>query len=198
MPGPGSKHAIADMITGYGVSESVRHFYNIFRKDDLRGKKVIIQGWGNVASAAALYLSKNGVLIVGIIDKNSGIIDREGLKYKEIASLFNHKKGNKLDSPKMKAFSEINEVIWDVPADIFIPAAASKLVTRSQIDRLIRAGTNFISCGANVPFEDDEVFFGPTANYTDQKISMIPDFIANCGMAPLICLSHATRDSSHR
>jgi len=40
-----------------------------------------------------------------------------------------------------------------------------------------------MSCGANVPFVDDEVFFGPTARYTDEKISIIPDFIANCGMA---------------
>jgi len=40
-----------------------------------------------------------------------------------------------------------------------------------------------MSCGANVPFVDDGVFFGPTAKYTDSKISLIPDFIANCGMA---------------
>jgi hypothetical protein len=40
-----------------------------------------------------------------------------------------------------------------------------------------------ISCGANVPFIDDDVFFGPTAKYVDEKIAVIPDFIANCGMA---------------
>jgi hypothetical protein len=34
-----------------------------------------------------------------------------------------------------------------------------------------------------VPFVDDGVFFGPTALYADEKISLIPDFIANCGMA---------------
>lgn len=40
-----------------------------------------------------------------------------------------------------------------------------------------------MACGANVPFTDDDVFFGPTANRTDAQISLIPDFIANCGMA---------------
>src|SRR5690606_4258541 len=40
-----------------------------------------------------------------------------------------------------------------------------------------------ISCGANVPFADPEIFFGPTGVWTDQQISVIPDFIANCGMA---------------
>src|SRR5690606_31153234 len=40
-----------------------------------------------------------------------------------------------------------------------------------------------VSCGANVPFADKEIFFGPIMEYTDEKISLIPDFISNCGMA---------------
>jgi len=40
-----------------------------------------------------------------------------------------------------------------------------------------------IACGANVPFADNEIFFGPIAESADQRISLIPDFIANCGMA---------------
>ena len=39
------------------------------------------------------------------------------------------------------------------------------------------------SCGANVPFSDPEIFFGATGLYADEKFSVIPDFIANCGMA---------------
>ncbi len=39
------------------------------------------------------------------------------------------------------------------------------------------------SCGANVPFADPEIFFGNTGLYADEKFSIIPDFIANCGMA---------------
>jgi hypothetical protein len=34
-----------------------------------------------------------------------------------------------------------------------------------------------------VPFDDEEIFFGPTLNYADDHVSVIPDFIANCGMA---------------
>jgi glutamate dehydrogenase/leucine dehydrogenase len=40
-----------------------------------------------------------------------------------------------------------------------------------------------ISSGANVPFADKEIFYGPIAEMVDQKIAVIPDFIANCGMA---------------
>jgi glutamate dehydrogenase/leucine dehydrogenase len=40
-----------------------------------------------------------------------------------------------------------------------------------------------ISCGANVPFADKEIFFGSIMEHTDNKVSLIPDFISNCGMA---------------
>jgi glutamate dehydrogenase/leucine dehydrogenase len=48
---------------------------------------------------------------------------------------------------------------------------------------MISSGVEVFSCGANVPFADPEIFFGPTGLDADDKISIIPDFIANCGMA---------------
>jgi glutamate dehydrogenase/leucine dehydrogenase len=83
----------------------------------------------------------------------------------------------------MIPFEEINREIWNVGAEIFTPCAASRLVTREQIDSMIAAGLEVISCGANVPFADKEIFFGPIMEATDSKISLIPDFISNCGMA---------------
>lgn len=177
------KFAVADMITGFGVAESVKHFYDIYKGKNLKGKKAIIQGWGNVASAAGYYLAQEGVKIVGIIDRAGGIIDPDGLTMAEVKELFLKKDGNKLNSSKMISFEETNEKIWDLDADIFIPAAASKIVNKDQVDRMIATGLEVISAGANVPFTDDTVFFGPTARYTDTQVSMIPDFIANCGMA---------------
>ena len=179
----GHKFAVADMITGYGVAESVKHYYNIYRNSNVDGKKVIIQGWGNVASAAGAYLANAGAKIVGIIDKDFGVIRPEGLTFEEVKDLFIQKRGNKLNANEMIPFEEVNQRIWSLGADIFIPGAASKLVTRSQVDVMIENGLEMISCGANVPFVDDGVFFGPTAKYTDSTISVIPDFIANCGMA---------------
>lgn len=44
-------------------------------------------------------------------------------------------------------------------------------------------GLEVISCGANVPFADKEIFFGPIMEFTDKRVSLIPDFISNCGMA---------------
>jgi len=67
--------------------------------------------------------------------------------------------------------------------EIFASCAASRLVTREQVSDLIDSGLEVISCGANVPFADKEIFFGSIMEYTDEWVSLIPDFIYNCGMA---------------
>lgn len=179
----GHKYAVADLITGFGTAESVRKYYHLYHDRGIEGKTAIIQGWGNVASAAASYLSLFGVKVLGIIDREGGIIREAGMDMEAVKDLFVHKQGNRLTAENLMPFEEINERIWDLKADIFVPAAASKLVTRDQVERLIAGGLEVIACGANVPFVDDGVFFGPTAVWADQHISLIPDFIANCGMA---------------
>lgn len=183
VPDSPQKYAVADLITGYGVAESVRHYYSIFQNTDLKNKRAIIQGWGNVASAAACFLANEGVRVVGIIDRDGGILHPEGLTLNEVKHLFDTKKGNKLSSPDLIPFAEVNDRIWDAGAEIFIPGAASKLLSEHQVQRLISGGLEVMACGANVPFTDDDVFFGPTAHRTDAQIALIPDFIANCGMA---------------
>lgn len=189
------KYRVADMITGFGVSESVKHFYSIFKNQSLQGKRVIVQGWGNVASAAAMELAHNGAEIVGIIDRNGGLINNEGYGLQAIKKLFiEHKHGNNLVVDDMIPFDEINERIWDVPADIFIPAAASRLVTADQLNRMVAAGIETISSGANVPFADKEIFYGPIMSQADEKVSLIPDFIANCGMARVFAFLMESED----
>lgn len=181
--GGAHKQAVADLITGFGVAEAVRHFYDLYHRRAPEGKTAIIQGWGNVASAAAVYLANAGVKIIGIIDREGGLIVPEGLRLDEVKQLFHDKQGNKLHAPGLLPFLEVNDKIWSLGADIFVPGAASKLVTPAQAQALLDGGVEVISCGANVPFTDDDVFFGPTAKYVDEHAALIPDFIANCGMA---------------
>ena len=176
------KYTVADMITGYGVAESVRHFYDIYG-GNVAGKKAIVQGFGNVGSAAAFYLAEMGAKVVGIIDREGGLINENGFTFEEIKELFLNKDGNKLVAENMIPFEEINQKIWTLGAAIFAPCAASRLVTQNQVDAMISSGLEVISCGANVPFADKEIFFGPIMEATDAKVSLIPDFISNCGMA---------------
>ena len=177
-----NKYVVADMITGYGLAESVKHFYSIYG-GDLKGKKVIVQGWGNVGAAGAYYLAQSGAKIVGIIDREGGLINEGGFTFEEIKQLFLDKEGNQLKAKNMLSFDEVNSKIWSIDAQVFIPCAASRLITKEQVDKMISSGIEVIAAGANVPFADQEIFFGPIADYTDSKISVIPDFISNCGMA---------------
>lgn len=189
------KYVVADMITGYGVSEAVIHYYNIWRSSDVKGKRVIIQGWGNVGSAAAFYMAQAGAKVVGIIDRDGGLLNSQGFSFEEIRNLFLTKKGNSLNAPGLISFEEINEKIWSIGAEIFLPCAASRLITKEQSDSLIASGLEVISSGANVPFADPQIFFGPIGDHVDNAISLIPDFIANCGMARVFayCMSDAYR-----
>ena len=181
-PEPARNFTVADMITGYGVSEAVNHYYDIYG-GSIEGKRVIIQGWGNVGASAAYYQAQAGAKVIGIIDRVGGLINTDGFTFEEIKALFLKKDGNFLNADNMLSFEQVNEQIWSVGAEVFIPAAASRLVTKEQIDQMIAGGLETISCGANVPFSDSEIFFGPTGEYTDEKASVLPDFIANCGMA---------------
>ena len=176
------KYTVADMVTGFGVAEAVSHFYEIWN-DDLVEKRAVIQGWGNVGASAAFYLSQKGVKITGIIDREGGLYNPEGFSFEEVKQLFLNRKGNKLISESLIPYDQIMDEIWDKSFEIFIPAAASKLITRDHVERMISSGTEIISCGANVPFKDREFFFGPIGEFADENLAVIPDFIANSGMA---------------
>ena len=176
------KYTVADMLTGYGVAEAVKHYYAIYG-GNIEGKRAIVQGFGNVGAAAAYYLTQLGAKVVGIIDRDGGVINEEGFSMEEMTALFLEKNGNTLVSEKMVSFEEINNKIWSLPAEIFIPAAASRLVSKNQVQKMIDSGLEVISPGANVPFADKEIFFGPIMEYTDNHLSLLPDFISNCGIA---------------
>ena len=176
------KYTVADMITGFGVAEAVNQYYQIYG-GNIKGKKAIVQGFGNVGSAAAYYLAQMGAKVVGIIDRAGGLINEDGFSFEEIKDLFLNKDGNTLNAKNLIPFEEINQKIWNLDAEIFTPCAASRLVTKEQISSLIENKLKVISCGANVPFADKEIFFGPIMEFADGRVSLIPDFISNCGMA---------------
>lgn len=181
-PDLSKKFTVADMLTGYGVAEAVKHYYDIYG-GSIKGKRAIVQGFGNVGSASAYYLTQLGAKVVGIIDRNGGLINEAGFTMAEMRTLFLEKNGNQLTAKNLLPFDEINEKIWSLPAEIFVPAAASRLVTQDQVTKMAAAGLEVISPGANVPFADKEIFFGPIMEFADKQVSLLPDFISNCGIA---------------
>lgn len=184
---------VADLITGYGVAESVRHYYDLW-SGTIEGKRVAVQGWGNVGASAAFYLARMGASIVAITDREGGLVDEHGFSSEQVTELFCQRKGNTLSSAEKVPHEKLADRFWNCRAEIFIPAAASRLVTQAHIEAMKKGGLELISCGANVPFEEKEIFFGPLTQQTDSDVALIPDFIANCGMAR--AFSYLMLDSS--
>jgi glutamate dehydrogenase/leucine dehydrogenase len=207
-PSAERKYVVADLITGWGVAESVLHYYRIYggnemsapragqgparpprgssevaKPHSLAGKRVIVQGWGNVGSTAAYYLAQAGAKVVGIIDRAGGLLKPEGFSFDELRALFLNKDGNQLKAEGMLSFDEVNQHIWSLGAEVFLPCAGSRLVTKGQVEQMVAAGLEVVSSGANVPFADKEIFYGPIYEQADAQVAVIPDFIANCGMA---------------
>ena len=77
--------------------------------------------------------------IVGIIDREGGLINEEGYSFEEISQLFLNRNGNQLAADNMLSFEEINSKIWDLNAEIFIPAAASRLIRTASVSLIHQA-----------------------------------------------------------
>lgn len=186
-PAPNGKYTVADLITGWGVTESARHYYATYG-GDLADKRVIVQGWGNVGAAAAYYAARSGAHVVGVIDRSGGLVNPAGYSADAVRALFLAKQGNTLRADDIVPFDQINDTIWDTGAEVFLPCAASRLVTREHVDRLTANGLEVIASGANVPFADPDIFYGPVYEHADHSVAVVPDFIANCGMARTFAL----------
>lgn len=174
--------SVSDMITGYGVGMAVSHAYDLWELPKKK-QRVIVQGFGNVGGAAALTLAKEGYQIVGIIDRRGGILAPEGMGLELIKELYLEREGTTLQGKHILPFEAVNKEIWSIGAEVFVPAAGSRLVTREQCERMVQNGLQLVSCGANVPFADPDIFLGETGIWLDERVGVIPDFIANCGMA---------------
>lgn len=175
---------INSMITGFGVVESLRHYYQQFgSSESLQGKRAIVQGWGNVGAAAGYFLAQNGAKIVALGDGEGAVVKDEGFSTEEITELFVTASGGVFNYSGEEKGDR--DAIYDAKADIFAPCAGSFLVKKEHIDKLLENGVEVIACGANVPFADQEGgnIYSDIISYADDKLSVIPDFIANCGMA---------------
>jgi glutamate dehydrogenase/leucine dehydrogenase len=191
------------LITGWGVAESILSYYACKAGATLHehgqgswilqghpafvDRKVLIQGWGNVAATTAYYLCYAGMRIQGILDREYGWLARDGepMNLTQCLVMLQKRLGNAMNPEQegVEPYSQIEGEFWQQKADVFVPAAASRLIALDQINSLMDNGLELVSSGANVPFADPEIFMGPISRAVDRRIALIPDFVANCGMA---------------
>ena len=164
--------------TGRGAAIATREACNV--QEDMKalglapgraGKRVVVQGRGNVGYHAALFLQEYGAQIVGLIELEGAIHSPDGLDVQEAVK---HRKetGSILTFPGAKALANGAEGL-ELDCDILVPAALENQITADNAPR-IRA--KMIVEGAN----------GPTTSRASEMLSehgvlILPDHFANAG-----------------
>ncbi len=180
---PDTRQRVADLITGFGVAVSASRLLER-QGGSLEGARVLLEGFGRVGGSAALYLTRWGARVVGIIDIRNALVSQDGLGADEIEELLRQRTTNRLPPGLLAADKEAaREQFHSVPADICVCAASSGTVDGPAMDRLADQGVQAIISGANRPFASS--FPGDTSidHEADERFAVVADIIANCGTA---------------
>ncbi len=180
---PGLPLAVADVVTGYGLAQSVIRLHELQGRS-LEGARVLLEGFGTVGGPCALYLAQAGARIVGISDSEKALLEPQGMGAEEMAMLL-HARADKLlprTDPRCLQGAE-RARFWEAPADIFVSAACSGSLNSVTLAVLQRQGVKTIACGANQPFHEAKLGATRVQRLADERFTVIPDVVANCGMA---------------
>ena len=137
---------------------------------DIKGARVVVQGFGNVGGIAARLFKAAGAIVVGIQDVSGSVVNEAGINVD--AALEFVAQGNKL-TEYIGVTPITEDEFWALKSDIFIPAALENQLTaaraKSISTRLVVEGAN----GPTTPQADDILH--------DRGITVVPDVIANAG-----------------
>lgn len=180
---PGVELSLSDMVTGYGLARSIIHQYGLLGRE-IRGARVLVEGFGAVGAPCALYLARGGAVVVGVSDRDKALLAPEGMGAAEVESLLRSRGEDKLlaDDPRCVRGEE-RVRFWEVPADVFVAAAASDCIDEARMDQLAAQGVRTIACGANQPFRESDLGATRVQRVADRRFTVIPDVLANLGMA---------------
>ncbi|HKJ01589.1 MAG TPA: hypothetical protein VJ997_04010, partial [Longimicrobiales bacterium] len=178
----GADFNVSDLITGWGVARAAARLAER-RGESLDGVRVVVEGFGNVGAAAALYLARMGARITGIIDARGGLMSPEGLDAQGVEDLLRRREGRVLPSGPDLVVGPERELAYRGQADLFVPAAISGSVDSRRLAQMARHGVRRMVCGANQPIH--EVRLGDTENIqaADAEFEVLPETVASLGMA---------------
>lgn len=154
--GQGVVHAIVDWAQRKGF--------------ELQGKKLIVQGFGNVGSHTAVLLSHLGVSLVGVGDHTGYLYTPEGFNAHRLQA-YVRQHGSIAGYPNGQAISA--DEFFGVPADIFVPAALENQVGAKEAAAL---QVKLLAEGANGPCHPDGERI-----LEARGIEILPDVFANAG-----------------
>jgi len=137
----------------------------------LQGTRVVIQGFGNVGSFAALFLHQAGANVVAVSDVSGGLRRADGLPIPALFDYARVNKGSIAGFPGAEAIS--GDAVFTTPCDIFIPAALGGVLTAERAQAL---PASVVIEAANAPTTPDG-----DAILTLRQIPVVPDILANAG-----------------
>lgn len=155
--------------TGFGLSICVdvaRTFCNL----ELRGARIVVQGFGSVGKHAARFLAAQGAVLVGVADSHGSLFNPKGIDVARLIELKNSGK-SVLEYPDGEKLHP--EAVIDFACEVWIPAARPDVINAANAARL---QTKLVVSGANIPVtqEAEQILH-------QRQVLVVPDFIANAG-----------------
>ena len=149
----------------YCIREALRK-----RNERVQGRRVALQGFGNVGRNLALILAADGATIVGLSDSLGGVCNADGI---DVEAAIEHKRENRTlaGAPGTEEIS--NEELLLLDSDILAPCALEQVITADNADKI---KASIVCEGANGPVtpEADQIL-------EDRGILVLPDVLANAG-----------------
>ena len=137
---------------------------------DLKGAKVVVQGFGNVGSYAAKFLHEYGCKIIGVSDISGGLYEPEGF---DVDELFDYNYEHRTIDGYQQGKKITNEELLALECDFLIPAALGSAINEQNVDSL---NCKIIIEAANGPVTGEAA-----DKLWKKKIAIIPDILTNAG-----------------
>lgn len=147
--------------TGYGVGYFAQNMLAT-RQDSLKGKVCVVSGAGNVGIYTMEKLTQLGAKVVGFLDYDGSIYDKDGLNEEKLAFLkdlvFVRRGSVKEYADKFpSAVFRPHQKTWDIPCDCAFPTACENELTGADAKTLLKNGCKLVCEGANMPSTPEAV-----------------------------------------
>ena len=165
--------------TGYGLCYFLMEMLCHYMSTDLKGKRVVISGSGNVAIYAAEKVSQLGGCVVAMSDSNGFIYDENGVDVELVKRL------KEVDRARISEYVKISgkgsykpgsHGIWDIKCDVALPCAIQGEIDLDAAKKLVANGVIAVTEGANMPSTPEA-----TEYFLDNKVLFAPAKASNAG-----------------
>lgn len=159
-----------EMATGRGVMIIVREALAL-RGKTLAGSRVVIQGFGNVGSAAALLLHEAGAKILAVSDSSGAVFAEDGLDISALKVYSAEHRKRIAGFPG--SVSITNAELLALPCEVLIPAALENQITEENVHQV---QAQIVAEAANGP-----VTLAADQALESRGVTVLPDILANAG-----------------